>query len=422
MKEKLKQIIINILTWEARTVLRRHKPKVVAITGSLGKTGTKDAVAAALGAKYTVRKSPKSFNSEFGLPLTILGLPNAWNNPVKWIANILRGFGIALFGRRYEEVLVLEVGADKPGDIASVASWLKAEIVIITAIPEVPVHVEFYPTVEAVLQEKAQLIKVLKEGGVLITGTDEFVSTLENPIGETLRATYDTAEVMYESGAPAGMHFALGEYSLNMSDVLGEHQGLAPAFALATADKMGVDIPDALQALESMQVTPGRMRLLAGKNGSTIIDDSYNSSPTALKAALEALGELEVQKDSKAKKIAILGDMRELGEHSAAEHRRAGFQAAHIVDELYTIGEDAEKLAEAAISEGLSESAVHIYDTDKATDIGKELASKLNQGDVVLVKSSQGQLRLERAVKELMQESSKASELLVRQEPEWLRR
>lgn len=418
MKEYFKIIIIYLLTLEAKFILRRHKPRVVAITGSLGKTGTKDAVAAALSAKYTVRKSPKTFNTEFGVPLTILGLPNGWNNPAVWLYNIIKGFWFAMFSKSYEEVLVLEVGADKPGDIASLAKWIDAEVVIITAVPEVPVHVEFYPTVEAVLKEKGELLSSIVEGGLLMTGPDEHVTTLNNPHGETIRVSSDGADVVYVGSKPVGMNFNIGEYTVNMPGILGEHQGLSIAFALHTAEVFGVDTEDAINALEQMPKTPGRMRLLDGKNGSVIIDDSYNSSPTAMAAALAAIGDLEVS----GRKIAVLGDMRELGEHTAKEHRRAGVQAAHVVDELYTVGPEAKRLGEAAISEGLSSAKVYSYDTDKATEVGALLAQQLQESDVVLVKSSQGKLRLEKTVKEIMAEPDKASELLVRQEAQWLSR
>jgi UDP-N-acetylmuramoyl-tripeptide--D-alanyl-D-alanine ligase len=420
MKETFKKIIIQILTMEARLVLKRHTPIVIAITGSLGKTGTKDAVAAALESQYTVRKSPKSFNSEFGVPLTILGLSNAWNNPLLWIKNIILGFFRAVFSRDYAQVLVLEIGADKPGDIASIAEWLVSDVVIITAIPEVPVHVEFYPTVAAVLEEKAQLINSLREGGVLLTGTDAFVSTLVNPHGKTVRIDDGISEIVYEEGVPTGMRCSLSEEGTScvLKGVLGGHQCLAPAFALAVAQEIGVAESGAIQALEEMPRTPGRMRLLRGKQGSIVIDDSYNSSPTALAAALQTLGGLEVQ----GRKIAILGDMRELGKHSDTEHRRAGIQAAHIVDELYTLGPQAVLLAQAAIEEGPAEECVHIYETDTAQEVGQEVVSKLQQGDIVLVKSSQGTLRLEKAVKELLADESQAPDVLVRQEKEWQRR
>ncbi len=418
MKDKIKNIIIKILTWEAKALLARHKPRVVAITGSVGKTGTKDAVAAALGAEYSVRKSPKSFNSEFGLPLTVLGLPNAWGNLLLWAKTIIIGFWRAFFGKEYEEILVLEVGADHPGDIAKVAQWLKADVVVITAVPEVPVHREYYSDSGAVLREKSQLVNALIDDGLLITGDDERVVTIDNGDGKVLRVTYDLAEVLYKDAVPVGMEFNIGESKVRALGVLGSHQAYAAAFALAVAAEFGVDKKEAISALENMERTPGRMRLLSGKGSTVIIDDSYNSSPLALKAALEALSRLNID----GKKVAILGDMKELGDVSDREHRRAGAQVAHVANELYTIGEQAKLLAASAIEEGLPDGSVHMYSEGQASKIGKAVAQELVAGDVVLVKGSQGGIRLEKAVKELIQDSNKAGRLLVRQDAQWLRR
>ncbi len=413
MKELIKKAIIQILTWEARVILWRHKPKVVAITGVVGKTGTKDAVAQALSAKYSVRKSQKSFNSEFGIPLTILGLENGWNNPILWIKNILLGF-MQIFIGGYEEVLVLEVGADKPGDIAKVANWLNSDIVIITAIPQVPVHIEFYPDSEAVLREKSALVKSLKKDGLLITGDDERVSTISHN-NRVTRVSLPNSEVMYEDGLPVGIGFNIDNNKVYIPHMLGDHQGYAIAFALLVAKEFDVNISDAIDKLSAIERTPGRMSLLQGKRGSLIIDDSYNSSPIALSAALKTLGSLDI----KGNKITILGDMNELGNLSDREHRRAGVQSAHIVDQLYTLGTKSKILAQAAIEEGLSVDVVESYDYDQFKELAKRVLDNINRGDVILVKGSQGGVRLERVVKELMQESDKADKLLVRQERQW---
>ncbi len=418
MKNILRQVIVFVLVWQSRIILKRFNPKVVAITGSLGKTGTKDAVAEALKVKYTVRKSPKSFNSEFGIPLTILGLPNAWNNPFLWIVNIFRGFFKALFKTGYEDVLVIEVGADKPGDIENVSSWLKTDIVIITAVPDVPVHVEFYPSSKEVLLEKSKLIKSLKEGGVLITGVDKNVSSLTNPKGRVIRVAYDNAEIVYENDMPSGMRFEIKDHIINAKGVLGAHQGLSHAFALTVAELLGVNVSDAVGELENMNRTPGRMRLLEGKNGSVIIDDSYNSSPDALRAAIDTLKDVKCY----GRKIAILGDMRELGEHEKSEHEKAGAHVAKVADFLYTVGPKARHIASSAIDSGMNAECVFCYDTEEASRAGKDLADKLRKRDIVLVKSSQGNLRLEKAVKELMLCPDRAKQLLVRQDEQWLKR
>ena len=126
MKKMFKTILVALLTWEARAVLHLYKPKVIAITGTLGKTSTKDAIFATLEGQRHVRKSEKSFNSEIGVPLTILGFPNGWSNPFIWIANLARGLGLILLPNHYPKWLILEVGADKPGDIKRITKCQKS--------------------------------------------------------------------------------------------------------------------------------------------------------------------------------------------------------------------------------------------------------------------------------------------------------
>ena len=117
MKNTFKNIIVKIITWQSKLILKKYKPKIIAITGSVGKTSTKDAIFTVLSKFKTVRKSQKSFNSEIGLPLTIIGCPNGWSNPVIWIENMLKGFSLILFKKNYPEYLVLEVVVGKPVDI-----------------------------------------------------------------------------------------------------------------------------------------------------------------------------------------------------------------------------------------------------------------------------------------------------------------
>ena len=131
MKNIFKNLVVSIITWQSRLVLKRYHPKIIAITGSVGKTSTKDAIFTVISEFKTVRKSEKSYNSEIGLPLTILGLPNGWN--------ILHGFAIIVWKRKYPEYLILEVGVGKPGDIVkNVVPWLRTDMVIITSFPDKP--------------------------------------------------------------------------------------------------------------------------------------------------------------------------------------------------------------------------------------------------------------------------------------------
>ena len=175
MKNIFKKIVTYILRIESKLVLWKYKPKVVAITGSVGKTSTKDAVFAVISGVSYVRKSEKSYNSEIGLPLTILGCPNGWSSISIWILNILKGLWLFIWPHKYPKWLVLEVGVGKPGDMRRTASWLKSDVVIITAIGSTPPHIEFFDSHKHLVEEKASLIKTLKKDGLLILNNDDDV-------------------------------------------------------------------------------------------------------------------------------------------------------------------------------------------------------------------------------------------------------
>src|SRR3990167_8442634 len=173
MKTTFKKIIAYILRIESQLVLSKYQPKIIAITGSVGKTSTKDAVYAVLSKVTYVRKSDKSYNSEIGLPLTILGVPNGWSNPLIWIKNIFSGLWLIIYPHKYPTWLVLEVGVGKTGDMRETASWLKSDVVIITGIGETPVHIEFFNSRKHLIEEKSGLTKTLKKDGVLILNADD---------------------------------------------------------------------------------------------------------------------------------------------------------------------------------------------------------------------------------------------------------
>ena len=180
----IKNILVYILLLESRLIISKYKPFIVAVTGSVGKTSTKDAIFCVLKdqSKY-VRKSEKSMNSEIGLPLTIIGVPNAWKSISGWIHNVSRGLSLILWKNDYPDCLVLEIGADHPGDIKKIAKWLRPDISVITKVSKTPVHVEFFTSPEQVFEEKAALAEAVRDGGSLILfGDDASVSGLSERV------------------------------------------------------------------------------------------------------------------------------------------------------------------------------------------------------------------------------------------------
>jgi UDP-N-acetylmuramoyl-tripeptide--D-alanyl-D-alanine ligase len=427
----LKKIVSSILIWEAQAVLKRYKPHVIAITGSVGKTTTKDAIFVALSEHLHVRKSEKSFNSEIGVPLTILGLNNAWRNPFHWLWNIILGLILIVKKTDYPQWLILEVGADRPGDIRSIAQWLRPHIAVITSIPEIPVHVEYFDSPEAVLREKRALAEYLAPGGkLIINGDDARMAELRSTFhgvtttyGSTPTNDYHAShdEIIYEGKAPVGIRFRVNHAGnsipVALQGALGRPRILAALAALAAASAAGVDIVSASSGLSAWVPAPGRMRLLPGLRGSIIIDDTYNSSPAAALAALDTLGSIQ----NGGKKIAVLGDMLELGKYSAGAHRTVGERAATCTDLLATVGFRARAIGEAALDAGMPDINVRKYEQNESVRAGKELEPDIQEGDIVLIKGSQS-MRMERTVLEIMAEPEKAADLLVRQDPEWMDR
>ena len=429
MKDQLRRIILFILTLEAKAVLKRHKPRIIVVTGSVGKTSTKDAAFSALKQHVFVRKSEKSYNSDIGVPLTILGVPNGWSNIGVWLHNILRGFLLILTSTPYPKWLVIEVGADRPGDISKSLAWVEPSIVITTRFPDVPVHVEFYESPAAVIAEELFPVSLLKEGGVAVVNEDDkHAANAALPTGAR-RLSYG-----FSKGADIrGMRFRptskAGLFSgISFDIVFGEEKahitlpgvvGTSPAYAIlagvAGAVAAGIPLSDAAAGIERHEPPTGRLRLIPGKNNSIIIDDTYNASPAAVEEALKALKDAP----QSGKRIAVLGDMLELGSFSAGEHARIGKLAAECADVLVTAGVRAKGMAEAAREAGMSESRVQVF--ERAESAGSFLTSFIETGDTVLVKGSQG-MRMERIVKALMAEPEKAPELLVRQDAEWLAR
>lgn len=424
MKAFLKDIVVWILNLEARLVLLRYKPRIVGITGSVGKTTTKDAVAAVLSAKYIVRKSQKSFNSELGVPLTILGLDTAWGSLGGWALNLLKGLWVFLKRHEYPEWLVLEMGVDHPNDMARLAKWVKLDAAVVTRVGHLPVHVEFFPSTNAILEEKGKILDALKPNGdAFLAYDDEGVRSLKEKTkrrvhtfgyNEEADIYADYHETLFENGKPAGITFKVlfeGNVApVRIEGVLGR-QFMYPVLAgISVGMVEGLNIVEITDALAHLTTSPGRMRIIAGKKGATIIDDTYNASPIAVAEALRVLETFKEQ----GRRIAVLGTMAELGTHSIEAHTKAGKEVAESADMLITVGMQARVMADAARDAGLRD----VVSFDTAPEAAQYLSNLIQAGDIILIKGSQS-VRLEKAVEVLMDNPLQKEELLVRQGKAW---
>jgi UDP-N-acetylmuramoyl-tripeptide--D-alanyl-D-alanine ligase len=387
-------------------------------------------------------------NSEIGLPLTIIGAPNAWRSVTGWFKNVLDGLELILWRAEYPDCLILEIGADHPGDIRKVTKWLKPDITVITKISDLPVHVEFFSSPEEVFKEKAYLAHAIKDNGSLILyGDNDKVSKLGDDVlaartkddkgakkkengpqiniirygigdNSTVRASNVDINYLQTTGEPIGMKFdlILGDAAspVIINGALGNSYIYALLAAAACGKAKNVSGGDILKGLSEYEAPKGRMNIIGGVNGSIVIDDSYNSSPDAVQSALMTLEKINCN----GRKIVAFGDMMELGKYASDEHRLAGVGVAKVANALITVGQRSE-LATVAAAKEAGMSAETIKSFDSSEDAGKYLTSIVKAGDIVLVKGSQS-IRMERVVKALMADPNKAGELLVRQEKEWL--
>lgn len=428
MKNIFKKIIITILTLESKKILKKYNPKIVAVTGSVGKTSTKDALYTALSPFFHVRKTAKSFNSDIGIPLTILGLQNVWNDPKGWLVNIWKGFLLCLGKKEYPEYLVLEIGADRPGEIKKIMSWIHPNASIVTRVGKVPVHVEFYASPLEVAKEKAELVKGVKKDGVVILNRDDedvYFMRKETSARVISFAVENDADVkasfpsyIYQNGKPSGISFKVdikgNSVPVSIIGSLGK-QHIYPVLAsLSLVHALNLSLLKGADAFKTHELSSGRMRILEGRGDTTIIDDTYNASPVAMEEGLKTLKNIETE----GRKIAVLGDMLELGKYSLAEHKRLGVLAAKCSEIVIGVGIRAKDLVSDA-SLILGEDKVFWF--DEAKKAGEFLKTFIQPKDVIYMKGSQG-IRLERAVKEILKEGLSPKDFLVRQEEEWLKR
>lgn len=462
-----KSILQKILAALARATIRRYKPLIIGVTGSVGKTSTRLAIFAVVNGKYRAATAEKNYNNEIGLPLAILGIPHYGRNVFAWGAALasaaMKAYGLAKTIGKYPEVLVLEYGVDRPGDMDMLLKIARPSIGVVTAIGDVPAHVEFFSDPGEVIREKAKLIRALPADGYAILNHDDDAvldmgeGTLAHPLtfgidedSDVRMANYKLLSVRAGDGTemPEGItcKFAYrgSEVPVRLDGVFGMPHAYAAAAAAAvgaalgmnlvrsksrrnvgTADapvahrtSHGMNLIEIAEALRAYTPPPGRMRLLKGNRNSYILDDTYNAAPESMRTALDTLEMLPG-----ARKIAILGDMRELGRYSEAAHRAIGDQAAAFVDLLFCVGPAARFISDEAKTRGVEHnprllSTHQVFTFDDAAEAGRALEPMLRRGDVILVKGSQS-MRMERVVEEIMADPEHAQELLVRQEGSW---
>lgn len=439
LRKILKRILVGILNFEAHLIVKKYKPEVIGITGSVGKTSAKEAVWAVLSSKFSVLKSEKNHNTEFGVPLTIMGAKNPWYSPAGWAEVVFKGFGLILKGKKggsgdYPQKIILEMGVDRPGDMEDLARF-KLDVVLVTAIGEVPAHVEYFAGPEDVAREKAKLVETLGVNGWAALNGDDYavlemksktkgrVLTFGFGADSDLRAS--EYKLMYrEGGSPEGMTFKMdyagSSVPVRILGSFGKQNVYAALAGAAVGVIYGVNLVEISESLGKYKAPPGRLNLIEGEKGTWILDDTYNASPQAMHAAIDVLRDLPClprQSGGAGRKIAVLGDMLEIGKFTIQSHQKVGDQLKEVADIVITCGPRAKFIAQELLDHGFApDKIVSVSDSYEA---GKELEKIIQPDDLILVKGSQA-MRMERVVEEIMAYPEKKTELLVRQEPEWL--
>lgn len=352
---------------------RRHRIPRVAVAGSNGKTTTKEMVARVLAAKGPVLKTEGNFNNHVGVPMTLLRIGSD------------------------HRTAVVEVGTSSPGELEILSRAVAPSIAVLTNIGHE--HMEFFKTLEAVRDEELTVVAGLRKGGALVLNADDpylqkvRTNARYRVLGFGLRRG-QIRPAQLEFDAQGCGSFLIGRTRFHLP-VPGVHNVYNALAAISVGLELGIAKGRIRDALESFQAVGGRMNVIRA-NGLRIIDDCYNANPPSVRSALQILSGMEVD----GRRIAVLGDMGELGEASRDMHRGIGQLAAEMeLDHLWCVGSRSKDIAAAAKAHGMGRGKVKHFD-DKAA-LEPQLVDLLEEGDTVLVKASHF-MRLDTLVKRLV--------------------
>lgn len=410
----------------ARRVLRSRKPIVVGITGSVGKSSAKEAIALVLSKNYRVRFSPGNYNNEFGLPAAIIGIQSPGRSVLRWGGALVHVLAILLRLERYPEVLILEMGVDQPGDMDYLLGIVRPDVAVLTRIAES--HLANFESLAHIAKEKGKLIAALSPEGFAILNADDERVLQQNERTEAKVISYglapsatlsaDNIRLLQEGSRVEGLSFKLNSggksIPVRLPYAIARHHLSAVLAAAAVGTALRMNLVDIASALTEFKTLPGRMNFLMGDAGIRIIDDTYNASKVSTEAALATLRELIAPR-----KVVILGDMLEIGKDAGESHR--ALRDAVILSGATVfvgVGQHMRFLADALRGTNFPEKGVFLFpDPHTARDRIGEL---IRPGDLILVKGSQG-LRMELIAERLLgkRPEEERLRLLCRQSALW---
>jgi UDP-N-acetylmuramoyl-tripeptide--D-alanyl-D-alanine ligase len=416
MKKLAKKLVASILGRQVRRLYKKNDFKVVAVAGSVGKTSTKLAIVSVLKTKFRVQYQNGNYNDLVSVPLIFFDekMPSLFN-PFEWIS-VFRRNNQKINSQYPYDIVVIEVGTDAPGQIAEFRRYLKIDLAVLTAVS--PEHMEFFDNLGAVAREELEISKFSKS---LLYNKDmvepTFLTEISIPATSyslKQKASYQATNVVFKDDMCDFEVLKNGQsFIKSANDLISEPQLYSVTAAVAVAAEFGMSAQEIDKGLHNIHPVSGRMQRLAGINNSLIIDDTYNASPEAVKAALETLYRLKAPH-----KIAILGNMNELGKFAKEAHEDIGIQCdPNKLNLVVTIGPDANQyLAPIAQKKGCK-----VVSFDNPYKAGEYLKPLIQPDTVILAKGSQNGVFAEETVKLLLANQADKNKL-VRQTPEWLQK
>ncbi len=425
----MKKVIQFVLKILAKIVIAKYHPEVVGITGSIGKTSAKEAIYQVLSPHFNVRQSPKNYNNELGVPLTILGVDSPGKSFFAWLKLFGKFFALVFkTDNNYPPILILEMGVDHVGDMKYLMSIVHPHIGIVTGVSHS--HLENFASVEDIKKEKQVLVTNLVKNGLAVLNYDNEWTRAMMKEGRSKVLSYgleDGAdifgqEINFESlktgGNIAGVNFKINYNGSIVPFGVAGAVGYPAIYAILAAVAVGVyyqiNLIDIANSLANFSLPAGRLRPIAGINNSVVIDDTYNAAADSVLAAIDVLENI---KQDSGRKLMALGDMLELGGESEADHVKVGERIAEFDPErLFLVGEKARLIGAGAVSKDYDKNKISYF--ADSYEAAEKIATEIGGGDIILVKGSQG-ARMERIVKNLMAHPESAATTLVRQGNSW---
>jgi len=417
-------IAIKILNVISRKIIARHNPVIIGITGSVGKSSARKAIYEIFKTKYSVACNKSVYHSDISIPLAIIGEKSGGRSVLKWFFVVFRAMKILFGYEKYPEILILEMDVNRPGDMKKILKVAKPNIAIFTGVGKYPSHLEYFKDARQIAKEKSLLIKALgKKDIAILNYDDEYARELaKGAKSEVITYGFDPksmfiAEEIFlgdrkwriEDGS-IGMGFKVSQNGttvpFRLPYALGRAQIYAALASCAVGSLFGFNLLEISEILSKYQPLAGRMKLIKGINKSLIIDDTFNANPNSMLVALESLGKLDASR-----RIAVLGDMLELGEYSDEGHSEVGKKIPKTADILFTYGAMSKIISEKANTFGMNANKISHF--DKIDDLVKELKDTAKEHDVILIKGSRS-MHMEEIVKAIMEKPELADELLVK--------